>query len=101
MSRAKYFIIAFVYLFIYGLFTVSLGLGGDTGFSDVLQGVDMDASGALSFLANIWNVFKMIGSLAAFQIPNVPVIMVVLTIYPAIFVIIFLVVEFAISLLRG
>ena len=110
MRRAKWFVGIFIYLLIYTLIVQSLGftnnlalfvnpatieIGTGGGFIAILIG------GIVTVFAGIANVFALLFGLITFQVPELPVLLIMFTIYPALFIILFMIVDILLAFFGG
>ncbi|MEM0173569.1 MAG: hypothetical protein QXI16_03570 [Sulfolobaceae archaeon] len=100
MAKAKWFILAFLYLFLYATLTNALGLGGDTGFVVDPSGLMGEPTASLSFIQTIISILATMGNLVAFQTPDLPVLLVILTVYPAVLIVVFILIEYIVEILK-
>lgn len=94
MSRGKVFVICFVYLFLYAYFCMSIGIIDDmVGFATPKAFGSFKDFSILDIPVMLVSTFKTIFRLATFQISGLPTLLTVFTIYPPLFMVIFILVE--------
>ncbi len=108
MRRAKWFVGIFIYLLIYSLLVQSLGFTNNMSLFVDPSTIEISSgifggflTSVVQFAAGISNIFVMLFGLITFQVPELPALLVMLTIYPALFILLFMILDILLAFFGG